>query len=77
MEIRMMTIKETQTSLARRLVTIRQQSERCPAFTESSLRSLIFHSKANGLEAAVVRIGRRVLIDTDEFDRWLGRQRKV
>ena len=64
-------------SLASRLVTVGQLSEQCPAFSESSLRTLIFHSKTNDLEAAVVRIGRRVLIDTEEFDRWLAKQRGV
>jgi hypothetical protein len=64
-------------SLTSNLVTVKQLSEFSPAFTESSLRSLIFHSKTNGLEEAIVRIGRRVLIDLEAFDRWLHQQRKV
>jgi len=69
--------EETSTSSASNLVTVKQLSELSPAFTESSLRSLIFNSRTNGLEAAIVRIGRRVLIDLEEFNQWLGQQRKV
>ena len=54
------------------------------AFTESSLRHLAFEAKqrissngdvilGNGLEeaGAIIRIGRKVLIDLDAFDAWL------
>jgi hypothetical protein len=43
------------------------------AFTEPQLRWWIFHGNENGITAAgaVVRVGRRVYIDTDGFDRWL------
>jgi hypothetical protein len=39
-------------------------------------RWLIFNAEENGLERAIVRVGRRVLIDVDAFNEWLaGRQR--
>ncbi len=41
-------------------------------FTEGSLRWLIFNAESNGFEAALVHVGRRVLIDIDKFNCWLG-----
>lgn len=69
------------------LLTVKQFSERHPAFSEHSLRFLIFRSKAsgpsgwaslesNGLEeaGAIVRVGRRVLIDEARFFDWIEAQ---
>ena len=50
--------------------------------TESYLRHAIFEAEprigsggteipGNGLASAIIRIGRKVLIDMDEFDRWV------
>ena len=60
-----------------RLRTIRQTAERNPAFTEGALRWHVFNSKQNGLDRAIVRVGRRVLIDELEFSRWLEEKREV
>ena len=54
-----------------RLRTVRQVAEECPAFTEGGLRWAIFKRRENGLDAALVRRGRRVLIDMDKFSAWL------
>lgn len=45
-------------------------------FTESQLRWWIFNAQSNGLDAvgAVVRIGKRVYIDADAFERWISLQ---
>ncbi len=45
-------------------------------FTEAQLRWWLFNAEANGLKAAgaIVRIGRRVFIDIDGFDRWITSQ---
>ncbi len=55
----------------RTLHTVPQFAKKNPAFTEASIRWLIFNEGSNGLKdaAAIVRIGRRVLIDED---RWFG-----
>jgi hypothetical protein len=63
------------------LLTVRQFSEKHPAFTESSLRWLIFQANSkivsqcaiytNGLQNAILRIGGRVLIDERKFFVWL------
>lgn len=58
------------------LRTVQQLSERNPAFTQPSLRWLIFNAKTNGLDKAIVRVGTRVLIDEPRFNRWLERQRE-
>jgi len=44
------------------------------AFTESSIRWLIFNEKINGFSCCVKRIGRKVLIDIDEFESWVSKQ---
>lgn len=45
-------------------------------FTEAQLRWWIFNESNNGMRdaGAVVRIGRRVYIDTQGFDRWINAQ---
>lgn len=45
-------------------------------FSESSLRWLLFHRETNGLDKAVVKLGRKVFIDTGRFNTWLESQRK-
>ena len=55
--------------------------------TESFLRHAIFNAKdrtgsagtkipGNGLSSAIVRIGRRILIDLDAFDAWIESHRE-
>jgi len=63
------------------LSTIRQFSEKYPAFSQGSLRNLIhlsterYSSKgkipSNGLAIALVRIGRKILIDESRFFEWI------
>lgn len=52
------------------LLTVRQMAERQPGI---ALRWAIFNENYNGLAAsgAVVRVGRRVLIDPVLFDAWM------
>lgn len=51
------------------LLTVSQFSIKHPAFPEGGLRHRIFHAETNGLKAsgALVRNGRRVLIDEEKF----------
>ncbi len=66
---------------ARALSTVRQFSEKYPAFSQGSLRNLIhlsterYSSKgkipSNGLAIALVRIGRKLLIDESKFFEWI------
>ena len=71
-----------------RLVTVNQLVE-LPGYdwaTGRSMRHYIFNAEprqtsrgevipGNGLAAAIIRIGRKILIDLDEFDAWIDRQR--
>lgn len=68
------------------LLTISQFSDRNPAFSQSAMRNLAFKADeregANGkipgnglIEAgALIRIGRKVLIDEDRFFAWVDAQ---
>jgi hypothetical protein len=72
----------------RELLTVSQFAERFPAWTESALRNLILNAEdrqnsrgeripGNGLieSGAVVRVGRRVLIDVRAFfGPWIAQQ---
>jgi len=53
------------------LRTVKQISAETPAFTEASLRWLIFHKNTNGFGACVRKIGGRVLIDVERFSEWV------
>lgn len=56
------------------LLTVKQFCQRHPAFTQGGLRWLLFHRQDNGLERAIVTVGRRLLIDVDAFFGWLAQQ---
>lgn len=71
---------------ARTLSTVRQFSEKHPAFSQGSLRNLIFlaserHTSkgkipGNGLNTALVRIGRKLLINEAAFFAWIDEQNR-
>lgn len=52
----------------RNLRTVKQFASERPAFPESKVRWLVFNAKQLGLEDAVIRDGRRVLLDAPLFD---------
>ncbi len=55
------------------LLTVRQFIDKQPAFTAGGLRALIFNEHSNGLaiSGAIIRIGRKVLIDEAKFFGWI------
>lgn len=55
------------------LKTIAQFSEANPAFPVGGVRWQIFNEHRNGLSesGAVLRIGRKVLIDEDKYFKWI------
>ncbi len=61
------------------LSTVKQFSEKHQAFTTGGLRALIFNEHQNGLakSGAIVRIGRKVLIDEAKFFNWIEVQNKA
>ena len=56
-----------------KLFTVKLFSKEYPSFPEGGLRHLIFHAGSNGLQksGALVRVGRKVLIDEERFFSWL------
>ena len=58
------------------LFTVKQFAAKEPAFTVGGLRSLIFNGNSNGLvdSGAIIRIGRKVLIDENAFGLWVEAQ---
>lgn len=68
----------------RALLTVRQFSDKHPAFSQSALRNYLFLADdrktsrgeiaGNGLNIAVVRIGRKLLIDEAKFFQWIDEQ---
>ena len=79
----------TEAAQPRDLFTVSQFAERRPAWSEPALRDLILNSAdrqnsrgeripGNGLAeaGAIVRVGRRVLIDEQAFFQWIAEQQK-
>lgn len=48
-----------------------------PTYTEGALRWLLFNRRENGLDAAVIRRGRRLLIDVPKFFEWEATHREA
>jgi hypothetical protein len=60
----------------KRWATVRMIPNLYPGiFSQSSVRWLIFNEKQNGFSRCVRRIGKKVLIDLDLFDDWIGSQK--
>jgi hypothetical protein len=55
----------------RNLRTVRQIAQECPAITVGQLRWWIFNAHTNGIDMALVRVGARVYVDIEAFNRWL------
>jgi hypothetical protein len=57
-------------------LTVNQFCDKHPAFTTGGVRALIFNENTNGLakSGAIVRIGRKVLIDETKFFAWVAAQ---
>lgn len=61
------------------LQTIPQFSKSNPAFPVGGLRWQIFNADKNGLKeaGAIVRVGRKVLIDVDKYFDWIYKSQAV
>lgn len=60
-------------------LTVNQLCETHQYLRIGGVRSLIFNSHLNGLDAsgAIVRIGRKILINVDLFQSWIESQNQV
>lgn len=63
----------------RNLLTVRQFSEKHPAFPVGGIRWQIFHSATNGMDEAgvILRVGRKVLLDEDRYFQLLDKKNGV
>ena len=61
------------TSLLSNLTSVKQFVRKYPVFTNGGIRQLIFNEHTNGLSraGAVVPVGRKVLIDEENFIAWI------
>jgi len=62
----------------RTLLTVNQFADKHPAFSVGGLRWQIFNSSNNGLDeyGALVRLGKRVLIDEEKYFQWIDGQQE-
>lgn len=62
----------------RTLLTVNQFADKHPAFSVGGLRWQIFNAVNNGLgeSQAIIRLGKRVLIDEDYYFKWVYAQQK-
>lgn len=60
-------------SKSKQLLTVNQFAKQYPAFNQGGLRNYIFFENSNGLKQskAILRIGRKILIDVDRFFAWI------
>ena len=52
-------------------VTVAQLAERYPAFTQGSIRWIIFNRENDGASKFVCKLGRKVIINLSKWKQWL------
>jgi len=57
-------------------LTVRQAAVKYPAFSENSIRWIIFNSKLNGATSFIRKVGRKVLLDEAGFVAWVDSQKE-
>jgi hypothetical protein len=69
-----MTAQQSQTAIV--YLTVNQFCEKHTAFTRGGMRALIFNEHQNGINkaGAIIRLGRKVLIDEAKFFNWVAAQ---
>ena len=60
-------------------LTVNQFTAKHAAFNTGGVRSIIFNANTNGLakSGAIIRIGRKILIDENKFFAWVQSQQKA
>ncbi len=56
-----------------RYVSVKQLANLYPAFSEGSIRWILFHREYNGASNFVIKIGKKIVIDLEKFDYWLNK----
>jgi hypothetical protein len=57
-------------------LTVNQATAKYPFSSHASMRYNIFNAEKNGLHKAILRVGRKVLIDEEKFLEWLESHRE-
>jgi len=58
-------------------MTVKQAVQQYPFFTYSGLQWYLFHRETNGLSKAVIKMGKKVLIDSVAFEEWIESKREA
>ena len=64
-------------SAGTRLIPLTQWNEYHPWPPPGGLRHLVFHERTNGFHTVIRKVGRRVLLDEQEFFNWIDRQNQA
>jgi hypothetical protein len=67
---------ETVNTIEDEYLTVSQLAERCPAFSQGSIRWLIFKN-TRGFNRVVRKIGRKTVLSLREFQCWVEDQKQV
>lgn len=51
--------------------SVKELSKLFPSFSEPSIRYLIFNAKQNGLQPCIRKIGKKILINLNDFNHWI------
>lgn len=65
------------TELKTRLIPLTKWQEHHSYPPIGGLRHLVFHSKTNGFDKVIKRVGSRILIDENAFFQWVESQNEV
>jgi hypothetical protein len=68
------TILPREDAAPRPLFSVTQFCARHPGFPVGGVRWLLFHRETNGLNCAVVKLGRKLLLDENKFFEWVESQ---
>lgn len=58
-------------------MTVQQYVDSHPYYSMAAFRWILFNRAANGINAAVIKIGKKILIDCEAAEEWENSQREV
>jgi len=59
------------------LLTVKQLAESVPAFTVGGIRNLLFYDTDNFRTRCSIKIGAKVMLDTEKIEVWLNDHRET
>lgn len=58
-------------------MTVQQYVDSHPYYSMAAFRWILFNRATNGINAAVIKIGKKILIDCEAVEEWENSQREV